>query len=103
VTSGLRGVLDWRHAEDRDRHHQRRWQSSVVASTVVVSPTIVEVSGGHGLRLLSLQDAQRVSFLCMTTAMEFLPVNMQHPDMLKVVEAYHAIGRLPDAATPERE
>lgn len=39
----------------------------------------------------------------MTTAMEFLPISMQHPDMLKVVAAYHDIGRVPDAADPAVE
>ena len=73
-------------------------ESSVIASTDSVTPTISRTSAGPGLSALSMRDARAVSFLCMTTAMQFLPVDMHDPDMLKVVEAYHAIGKGPPVA-----
>ena len=74
-------------------------ETSVVSITKRVSKSISETRSGDGIAALSLRDVQAVSLLCMTTAMEFLPVSMQNPDMVKVVEAYHAIGKGPPMAT----
>lgn len=63
----------------------------------------VRTRGCDGLAGLSLRDARAVSFLCMVTAMQFLPVDMHDPDMLKVVEAYHAIGKGSPVAAPVAE
>ena len=78
-------------------------ESSVIASTNRVSQTITETHGEAGLAGLSTRDARAVSFLCMTTAMQLLPVDMNDPGMLKVIEAYHALGKGPLVATTASE
>ncbi len=67
-------------------------ESSVISTTQQVSKSISETHGCDGLAGLSLCDARLVSFLCMTTAMRLLPVDMSDPGMVAVVDAYNAIG-----------
>ena len=78
-------------------------KTSVISITERVSDSLSTTRSGDGISGLSLRDARAVSFLCMTTAMHFLPVDMHDPDTLKVVEAYHAIGKGPPVATPATE
>ena len=78
-------------------------ESSVISITQRVSASLYETRGSDGIAGLSLRDARAVSFLCMTTAIQFLPVDMHDPGMLKVVEAYHTIGETPPVATPATE